>query len=49
MKTPRCKVCRTKYKPLRWRELFDGWYCPRCEYAHAQQAVEKILKELGLK
>ncbi len=49
MKPPRCKACRTRSKPLRWRALFDCWLCPRCEYQRAKEAVAQILSELGLK
>jgi ribosomal protein L37AE/L43A len=49
MKTPRCKGCRTRAVPLRWRPLFDAWYCPKCEYARAEEAAAQILKELGEK
>lgn len=45
-KHPRCKNCRTKKRPLRWRALFDNWFCPKCEYAHAKAMAERLAREI---
>ena len=44
--TARCHACRTRNHPLRWRTLFDCWYCPRCETVRIRVVVNQLITEL---
>jgi Zn finger protein HypA/HybF involved in hydrogenase expression len=44
--TARCRACRTRNHPLRWRTLFDCWYCPRCETVRIRVIVDELITEL---
>jgi hypothetical protein len=46
MTVPRCRACRTRSHPLRWRTLFDCWYCPRCETKRIRVIVNQLITEL---
>lgn len=46
MTLPRCRACRTRTHPLRWRTLFDCWYCPRCETVRIGVIVNQLITEL---
>jgi hypothetical protein len=46
MTVPRCRACRTRSHPLRWRTLFDCWYCPRCETVRIGVIVNQLITEL---
>lgn len=43
---PHCRDCRTRYRPLRWRNLFDCWLCPRCETIWINIIVNQWIKVL---
>ncbi len=41
MTVPRCRACKRRGHPLRYRTLFDCWYCPRCETARIRVIVNR--------
>jgi predicted RNA-binding Zn-ribbon protein involved in translation (DUF1610 family) len=43
---PRCRACKKRVHPLRYRTLFDCWYCPRCETARIRIIVSQLITEL---
>lgn len=47
MANQRCRMCRTKYRPIRWRAMFDAWLCPRCESYRVRDIVDGLIKELS--
>jgi hypothetical protein len=46
MTVPRCRACKKRGHPLRYRTLFDCWYCPRCETARIRIIVSQLITEL---
>ena len=46
MTARRCRACKTRNHPLRWRTLFDCWYCPRCETVRIRVIVNELITEL---
>jgi hypothetical protein len=46
MTAPRCHTCRRRSHPLRFRPLFDCWYCPRCETVRIRVIVNQLITEL---
>jgi hypothetical protein len=46
MTVPRCRVCKKRAHPLRYRPLFDCWYCPRCETVRIRVIVNQLITEL---
>ena len=46
MTARRCCACKTRNHPLRWRTLFDCWYCPRCETVRIRVIVNELITEL---
>jgi hypothetical protein len=46
MTVPRCRACKRRRHPLRWRTLFDCWYCPRCETVRIRVIVNQLITEL---
>jgi hypothetical protein len=46
MTVPRCRACKRRAHPLRYRTLFDCWYCPRCETARIRFIVSQLITEL---
>ena len=46
MTVPRCRACKKRGHPLRYRPLFDCWYCPRCETVRIGVIVNQLITEL---
>ena len=46
MTVPRCRARRKRDHPLRYRALFDCWYCPRCETVRIRTIVNQLITEL---
>ena len=46
MTVPRCRACKKRGHPLRYRPLFDCWYCPRCETVRIRVIVNQLITEL---
>jgi hypothetical protein len=46
MTLPRCRACKKRDHPLRYRTLFDCWYCPRCETVRIRVIVNQLITEL---
>lgn len=46
MTVPRCRACKNRGHPLRYRTLFDCWYCPRCETMRIRVIVDQLITEL---
>jgi hypothetical protein len=46
MTVPRCRACKKRDHPLRFRTLFDCWYCPRCETVRIRVIVNQLITEL---
>jgi len=46
MTVPHCRGCKKRRHPLRYRALFDCWYCPRCETVRIRVIVNQLITEL---
>ena len=46
MTVPRCRACKRRRHPLRYRALFGCWYCPRCETVRIRVIVNQLITEL---
>jgi hypothetical protein len=46
MTVPRCRDCKKRDHPLRYRALFHCWYCPRCETVRIRVIVNELVTEL---
>jgi len=46
MTVPRCRACKKRGHPLRYRPLFDCWYCPRCETVRIRVIVNQLITEM---
>jgi hypothetical protein len=46
MTVRRCRACKKRDHPLRYRALFDCWYCPRCETVRIRVIVDELVTEL---
>ena len=47
-KRPKCRDCKTKMRPLRWRALLDAWLCPLCEREAIPLATAALMAEIGI-
>ena len=47
-KRPKCRDCKSKMRPLRWRALLDAWLCPECERKAIPMAAAALMTEMKI-